>query len=87
MEVQDGWEPLCQFLGVPVPNEPFPRTNEAEAVQQRFKECVLNALIIWLAIISFTCMGMYVLYSLYVVRAEESDGHCEAWVNGCSTLS
>jgi hypothetical protein len=26
-EVKDGWEPLCEFLGQPVPEEPFPRTN------------------------------------------------------------
>ncbi|WP_264210661.1 sulfotransferase family protein [Leisingera thetidis] len=26
-EAKDGWEPLCAFLGVPVPDEPFPRTN------------------------------------------------------------
>jgi sulfotransferase family protein len=25
----DGWEPLCAALGVPVPDEPFPRTNDA----------------------------------------------------------
>jgi len=24
----DGWEPICERLGVPVPDEPFPRTNE-----------------------------------------------------------
>ena len=23
----DGWEPICERLGVPVPTEPFPRTN------------------------------------------------------------
>lgn len=23
----DGWSPLCDFLGLPVPMEPFPRTN------------------------------------------------------------
>lgn len=27
-QVKDGWEPLCRFLGVPVPSEPFPRTND-----------------------------------------------------------
>lgn len=27
-EVKEGWEPLCEFLGVPVPDEPFPRVNE-----------------------------------------------------------
>lgn len=25
--VQDGWEPLCHFLNVPVPESPFPRCN------------------------------------------------------------
>ena len=29
-EVKEGWEPLCAFLGVPVPDEPFPRTNRRE---------------------------------------------------------
>jgi len=27
-EVKDGWEPLCEFLGKPVPSDPFPRTND-----------------------------------------------------------
>jgi hypothetical protein len=26
----DGWEPLCRFLGRPVPDEPFPRVNTTE---------------------------------------------------------
>jgi hypothetical protein len=26
----DGWEPLCRFLGRPVPDIPFPRTNSAD---------------------------------------------------------
>jgi Sulfotransferase domain len=29
-EVKDGWEPLCEFLGAQVPDEPFPRTNDRE---------------------------------------------------------
>lgn len=27
--VEDGWEPLCEFLGKPVPDEPFPHANAA----------------------------------------------------------
>ena len=27
-QVKDGWGPLCEFLDVPVPSEPFPRTND-----------------------------------------------------------
>jgi hypothetical protein len=31
-EVKEGWEPLCDFLGVPVPEgKPFPHVNDAEA--------------------------------------------------------
>jgi hypothetical protein len=27
-EVKEGWGPLCDFLGVPEPDEPFPRLND-----------------------------------------------------------
>lgn len=27
-QVKEGWGPLCDFLGVPVPDEEFPRTND-----------------------------------------------------------
>ena len=30
MDVREGWEPLCAFLGVPVPDTPFPRENSRE---------------------------------------------------------
>jgi hypothetical protein len=26
-----GWEPLCTFLGKPVPKEPFPRVNDRQS--------------------------------------------------------
>jgi hypothetical protein len=26
----DGWEPLCAFLGVPIPDQPYPRVNSTE---------------------------------------------------------
>jgi hypothetical protein len=29
-DVTEGWEPLCAFLGRPVPDVPFPRTNAKE---------------------------------------------------------
>jgi hypothetical protein len=29
-QVKEGWQPLCSFLGLPVPDEPFPRTNDRE---------------------------------------------------------
>jgi hypothetical protein len=35
--VNEGWEPLCQFLGVPVPDTPFPHVNGRDAMLRRFK--------------------------------------------------
>ena len=32
-KVQDGWEPLCEFLGVDVPSEPFPHLNDRRMMQ------------------------------------------------------
>ncbi|MCY7410184.1 MAG: hypothetical protein LH473_07915 [Chitinophagales bacterium] len=29
-DVKQGWEPLCTFLNVPVPNTPFPKTNSTQ---------------------------------------------------------
>ena len=29
-DVREGWEPLCRFLELPVPDEPFPHTNSRE---------------------------------------------------------
>jgi hypothetical protein len=34
--VADGWEPLCEFLGVPVPAEPFPHSHPKKEFWQHF---------------------------------------------------
>jgi hypothetical protein len=34
---RDGWEPLCAFLGAPVPATPYPRTNSKEEFFQLMK--------------------------------------------------
>ena len=33
--IEDGWEPLCKFLGKDIPSEPFPNTNDAAGFQGR----------------------------------------------------
>lgn len=35
---KDGWEPLCAFLGEPVPETPYPRTNSKEEFFQHMKK-------------------------------------------------
>ena len=44
--VEQGWDPLCAFLGVDIPHRPFPKLNESENIkaiyfgQQVFGLCV-----------------------------------------------
>ncbi|GET35904.1 hypothetical protein MiSe_06520 [Microseira wollei NIES-4236] len=37
-QVKEGWEPLCRFLGVSVPNKPFPHLNERASFQHLSKQ-------------------------------------------------
>jgi hypothetical protein len=34
-DARSGWRPLCDFLGVPVPDAPFPKTNTVAEFRQR----------------------------------------------------
>lgn len=39
-QLGSGWEPLCQFLGKPVPEEAFPRVNESAAMEEKIQGVV-----------------------------------------------
>ncbi len=39
-KISDGWEPLCAFLGVPVPNEPFPFKNKRKDFQEQIGKMI-----------------------------------------------
>ena len=45
----DGWEPLCAFLEVPVPDVPFPRTNDGAVFAERIVDSAIDALNDWRA--------------------------------------
>lgn len=40
-DVREGWRPLCEFLGVEVPDKPFPYLNEAKEMRRRLLGLVL----------------------------------------------
>jgi Sulfotransferase domain len=46
-EVGEGWEPLCEFLGVPVPAEPLPHANDRGEFVQRVIGGALDTLQAW----------------------------------------
>jgi hypothetical protein len=41
-EVKQGWEPLCEFLGVPAPAVAFPRVNEQADFKRKTAELLRN---------------------------------------------
>ena len=66
---EDGWEPLCKFLGKPVPETPFPRGNDLKAYEARSNKiimaylgvCIRNFLMVFLAI-SAIAIGIWRQY-------------------------
>lgn len=46
--LKDGWEPLCEFLECPVPDQPFPHLNEADNIKKIGRK--MNADVLLLAL-------------------------------------
>jgi len=53
-DVREGWEPLCKFLGKEVPDMPFPRINDGEAIERMGKEMIMKGLWRWMGILVAT---------------------------------
>lgn len=43
----DGWEPLCEFVGAPVPSAPLPHVNDAATFVDRINEGAIATLVRW----------------------------------------
>jgi hypothetical protein len=46
-EVGEGWGPLCEFLGVEVPDEPLPHENDRATFLDRVRYGAIDALAAW----------------------------------------
>jgi Sulfotransferase domain len=46
-DVSDGWGPLCEFLEVPVPDEPMPHANDRDTFVGRVADAALSTLQTW----------------------------------------
>lgn len=53
--VKQGWEPLCQFLNLPVPETPMPRVNDKKEFQDRIQS--INTKLTLLIIVWYTGLG------------------------------
>lgn len=61
MDLKDGWKPLADFLGVPVPDVPFPRVNDAAEAGAVTKRIFREALLSWAAML---VVGVAVVWQL-----------------------
>jgi sulfotransferase family protein len=46
-QVSDGWEPLCEFMEVDVPDEPLPHVNDRETFLGRVADGAIATLLAW----------------------------------------
>lgn len=60
-EVKQGWEPLCAFLGVPVPSAPFPRVNDTQEVRRAVR--VMQGMA-WILLLSPLWLGLALWWAL-----------------------
>jgi hypothetical protein len=61
--VKEGWEPLCKALGKEIPDIPFPRINDGQAIDRMAKDMVTKGLLRWLVI--FATLGAAIVPYLY----------------------
>jgi len=41
--VDQGWKPLCDFLGVAVPSTPFPNVNDRDEIKKEIRKIMMGA--------------------------------------------
>jgi hypothetical protein len=47
-QIGDGWEPICAFMGLPVPAQPFPHINDSAGFETGIVRFALSAIHGWL---------------------------------------
>jgi hypothetical protein len=50
--MKDGWEPLCKFLDVPVPDKPFPHVHDTASMKSSWAPYWWRGAVIWLTILA-----------------------------------
>ena len=68
-EVKQGWSPLCQFLGVPEPEVPFPNVNDTKEQEENLAKMKKLCLVIWSLVAASVGTAVYFLRDLMPVPA------------------
>lgn len=63
-EVTDGWGPLCRFLGVPEPDEPFPNLNDRASIKKTIGDIIRGSYIVLAAYVAGAAVVLGLLWWL-----------------------
>ncbi|MCX6032700.1 MAG: sulfotransferase family protein [Chloroflexi bacterium] len=66
-EVKEGWEPLCKFLGAPVPDEPFPHENAGIATVEKLMQRILLTDLLKIALPVLVGIAVVVIVLIYLL--------------------
>lgn len=58
-EPADGWGPLCAFLGVQVPDKPFPHTNDEKMMRRLILVLTARQLVAWAAVLGTPALACW----------------------------
>jgi len=64
-EPDDGWSPLCAFLGYALPDEAFPRTNETADIEKLKVALVWQGLRAWAIVLGLTLTGLGLFIAIH----------------------
>lgn len=70
-EPDDGWEPLCKFLGYEIPTQPFPVTNDTTEIEQLKVVLIKRGLLAWAGVVGFVAVAA--IAGLYLAQQRQSD--------------
>ena len=61
-KVDEGWGPLCAFLGVPAPDEPFPNVNDRAEIKKTIRDVIRG---MWIMVGAIAALALIVLFLLF----------------------
>lgn len=59
MDLKEGWEPLCKFLDLPVPDGPLPRANDTAAANKRAEEITHQLMAVWAGVVGVAGVAVF----------------------------
>ena len=60
--VKEGWSPLCNFLGMPIPDGPFPNTNDTKMMKARFRTIKIISYLVVVGLPLALSIGAYFFF-------------------------